>query len=184
MKHSIYIIILLLFVSSCTTPKARKPISRKTSTFIEKSIKRNKAINKMEENFFKEMMNRDTINTYLSSSNGFWYYYNNKIDADIKTPIKGNEVVINYEIRDVQNNIIYTKNELGSKDQPVEGDRTYKIDSEDFITGIQEGIKLMKEGETITFLFPSNKVFGVSGFQDRIATNQPLIIEVYLKSIK
>lgn len=182
MKYSLYIIIIF-FVYSCSTPKARKPVSHKTSTFIKKSIERNKAINKMDEAFFKKMIKIDTLHSYLTSPNGFWYYYNTKVEANTKMPVKGNEVVINYEIRDIENNIIYSKNELGSKDQKLVGDRTYKVDGEDFITGLQEGIKLMKEEETVTFLFPSNKVFGVSGFRDRIASNQPLIIEVYLKSI-
>ena len=183
MKYSILIIIIFSIIS-CSSPKPRKPISRSTSTFLKESIERNKTINKIEEDFFRKMMQNDTVNKYYNSDNGFWYFYNNKVTDNTIFPKKGNEVIINYEIRDVNNTIIYAKEELGTKNQNAPGDRLYKVDREEFITGLQEGIKLMHKGEVVTFLFPSFKVFGVSGFQDRIAPNQPLIIQVYLKEIK
>jgi gliding motility-associated peptidyl-prolyl isomerase len=182
MKYSLIIILVFVFVS-CSGPKPRKPISKSNNSFIKKSIERNKLINKIEEDFFKNKMQQDTINKYYNSNNGFWYYYNKKSSNNTAFPKKGDEVVINYSIKDVYNKLIYNMEELGSKDQPIIGDRTYKIDAEDFITGIQEGIKFMKVEEQVTFLFPSNKVFGATGFRDRIKPNQPLIITVFLKQI-
>lgn len=182
MRYSV-LIILVFVMAACSSPKPRKPISRSTSTFIEESIARNKTINKLEEDFFKKMMKNDTLHSYKASNSGFWYYIEKQIDTTSGFPVKGNLVVINYEIKDVNNNILYNKEELGTKNQKAVGDRLYKIDGEEFITGLQEGIKLMRLGETATFLFPSNKVFGPSGFQDRIKPNQPLIITVFLKEI-
>jgi len=169
---------------SCSSPKPRKPISRSTSTFLKESITRNKAINKMQEDFFRKMMKKDSLHNYKASNTGFWYRIDTQKDTTNNFPVRGNEVVINYEIKDINNSIIYSKEELGSKNQKEIGDRLYKVDGEEFITGLQDGIKLMRLGETVTFLFPSNKVFGASGFQDRIKPNQPLIITVYLKEIK
>lgn len=183
MKYSIIILLLMSF-ASCSSPKARKPISRTNSTtFIEKSIKRNKALIKLEETLFERIIAKDTSHTYITSPNGFWYYYNQKINQEGAKPKVGDEVIFNYEIRDVKNNIIYKKEELGSRNQVEKEDRILKIDGEEFITGMHEGLKLMKQGEKVTFLFPSNKVFGVTGFQDRITPNQSLIIEVLLKKI-
>ncbi len=182
MRNSI-LIIILLGILSCSSPKARKPISRTTSTFLNESIERNKKLNKIEEDFFKELMQKDSLHNYKKSNTGFWYFTKNLKDTLKIMPKKGDHVIINYEIKDVFNNIIYSKEELGSREQQIKGDRLYKIDGEEFITGLQEGIKLMHLGETTTFLFPSNKVFGVTGFQDRIAPNQPLIITVFLKEI-
>lgn len=190
MRHSIYIIIgVILF--SCSSPKARKPVSQSNSkSFIEASIKRNKALIKMEEELFETIIRKDTLHTYTTSPNGFWYYYNHKIEDVTVRPKSGDNVVFNYEIRDVKNNVIFTKEALGdrvSKDlsagKTKKGDRTLHIDGEEFLTGMQEGLKLMKEGEKVTFLFPSNKVFGATGFRDKITPNQSLIIEVYLKKI-
>ena len=40
----------------------------------------------------------------------------------------------------------------------------------------------MKVGETVTFLFPSHKAFGYSGYQ-KINSNEPLIYTVTLQKI-
>jgi FKBP-type peptidyl-prolyl cis-trans isomerase len=41
----------------------------------------------------------------------------------------------------------------------------------------------MHVGETAVLFLPSNKAFGVTGFEDYIKPNQPIVIEVYLKKI-
>ncbi len=183
MKHKIYIILLLLHFS-CSSPKPRKPVSQsKSNSFMEASIKRNKALVKMEEALFKRIIKKDTLHHYISSPNGFWYYYNHKIDSLKVTPKAGDELTFNYEIRDVKNTVIFPKEALGSRGQVEKGDRILHLETEEFLTGVQEGLKLMKQGERVTFLFPSNKVFGATGYGSKISPNQSLIIEVYLKKI-
>jgi len=183
MKYSFYILILLAFFA-CEKTVIRKPISgSNTRNFMEVSIALHKGINKLEEDVFKKMMQKDSLHTYKKSNAGFWYYVSKQIDTTSNYPKHGDEVVINYEIKSLDNKVIYKKEELGTKGQGNPADRLYKVDGEDFIKGIQEGVKLMKLGETAVFLFPSDQVFGSKGFQDRIAPNQALIIEVYLKKI-
>ena len=53
------------------------------------------------------------------------------------------------------------------------------VDKEELISGLQDGIKLLKEGEVVTFLFPSYKAYGYIG-SDRVEKNQPLVYEVEL----
>ena len=43
--------------------------------------------------------------------------------------------------------------------------------------------ELMKEGETVTFIFPSHKAFGYYGDKGKIGTNIPIITEVTLHKI-
>jgi FKBP-type peptidyl-prolyl cis-trans isomerase len=50
--------------------------------------------------------------------------------------------------------------------------------------GLRDGIKLMNEGEKVTFLFPSHMGYGYHGDNNRIGTNQPLICTVTLNDIK
>jgi gliding motility-associated peptidyl-prolyl isomerase len=92
----------------------------------------------------------------------------------MKFPVKGDEVVYTYEIRDVNDQILYTKEELG--------ERNYLVDRQELISGLQDGLKLMKEGEEVVFLFPSHKAYGYSGYQ-KIAGNQPLIYTIELIKI-
>ena len=50
--------------------------------------------------------------------------------------------------------------------------------------GLRDGIKLMKKGETITFLFPSHMGYGYHGDNEKIGSNEPLMCTVTLNGIK
>jgi len=173
MKYSIYLLLILLMIS-CAEPKPRKPVVQKTTTFLKESIERNKKINKFEENRFLALIKKDSVNDYITSPNGFWYYYNIKDSISTKLPVRGDQVIFEYEIKNLADEIIYSKEELGERD--------YLVDKQELTTGLQDGIKLMKQGEEVTFLFPSYKAYGYSGYK-KIASNQSLIYKVYLKKI-
>ena len=57
------------------------------------------------------------------------------------------------------------------------------MDQEEIFTGLREGLKLMKPGETVTFLFPSQKAYGYYGDKNKIGTSTPVICEVTVNSI-
>lgn len=166
--------VLLMLISSCSSPEPRKPIIRKTSSFMSESVQRNRLLNNVEEEKFRQKMERDSINDYINSEYGFWYYYKIKDTLNNKLATTGDEVIFSYEVRSFNDSIIYSKEELG--------DRNYLVDKEELITGLQEGIKLMKEGEVVVFLFPSYKAYGYTG-NERIKSNEPLIYTVNLKKI-
>jgi gliding motility-associated peptidyl-prolyl isomerase len=174
MKNKLILLVITVFVLSCTKTIPRKPVIRNSSTFLNESVKRNKIINKLDETAFLELIKKDSIHTYLSSANGFWYYYVNKNSASTKLPTKGDEVIYSYTIKDINSQVLYTEEDLGV--------RNYLIDKQELITGLQDGLKLMKEDEIVTFLFPSHKAYGYSGYQ-KIGSNQPLIYTVKLKKI-
>jgi len=174
MKIKIIAFIIILSFVSCNNPEPRKPVVRKSSTFLKESIERNKAINKLEEDAFLDLMKNDSTHNFISSANGFWYYYINKYSLSTELPKTGDEVFYSYEIKDINNEVLYTEIELG--------DRSYLVDKQELITGLQDGLKLMKEGEVVTFLFPSHKAYGYSGYQ-KIGTNQPLIYTVTVNKI-
>ena len=169
---------------SCSKPTVRKPIiHNSTTSHFEDLIKLNQELLKQEVKTITKIIQKDTVHNYITSPYGFWYYYNKKnVEKKIK-PISGDEVVINYEIRNLENTILIAEDELGTDRQSNKKDRLLKIDREDFILGLQEGIKLMQLGEEVTFLLPSNKAFGVTGLPNRIAPNEALIIKVKLKRI-
>ena len=166
--------VILMLISSCSSPEPRKPIIRKTSSFMSESVQRNRLLNNVEEEKFRQKMERDSINDYINSEYGFWYYYKIKDTLNNKLATTGDEVIFSYEVRSFNDSIIYSKEELG--------DRNYLVDKEELITGLQEGIKLMKEGEVVVFLFPSYKAYGYTG-NERIKSNEPLIYTVNLKKI-
>ncbi|TDU34340.1 protein involved in gliding motility GldI [Gelidibacter sediminis] len=169
------IFILALGISSCKSPEARRPISQKTGSFIKISAERNKKLNAAETERIQNIIKSDTSKTYIASESGFWYYYNTKVDKDTITPSFGDIVNFDYDVKDFNGNAIYSDEDI----QP----RDYAMDQEELFTGLREGLKLMKPGETVTFLFPSQKAYGYYGDKKKIGTNTPVICEVTVNSI-
>ena len=175
MMNKLLTIAILLLVFGCKTPEARRPVSVKTGSFIDASIERNKKLNANEKAFIENLMKQQEID-YIASENGFWYYYNNKIEIDtLKTPSFGDIVNYNYNVKNLNGSLIYSREVIKTQ--------TYAMDKQELFTGLREGLKLMKTGETVTFLFPSQKAYGYYGDDNKIGRNTPLICEVTVNSI-
>ena len=171
--NSIIIISLLIF--SCSNPEPRKPILRKSSSFLQESIERNKVINKIEEKALFDYMKNDSTNQYIASENGFWYYYQKRNTSKAQhISVKGDIILYTYQIKDVNGKLVYSEAEIGN--------RSYHVDKQEIIAGLHDGLKLLKEGEQVTFLFPSHKAYGYAGYK-KINGNQPLIFTVKIKKI-
>ena len=95
-----------------------------------------------------------------------------------QAPKVGDLVLFNYNIAAITGNELVSKEELGNAVTQIDQSNP------DIITGIREGLKLMKEGETMTFLFPSYKAYGYYGFEDKIPSNIPVRSTVTLLEIK
>jgi gliding motility-associated peptidyl-prolyl isomerase len=175
MKKIISLILLMMLCFACKSPEARRPISIKTGSFIDKSVARNKQLNQEERNKIEGIISSNPEINYLASDNGFWYYYNTKVEDDTITPVFGNLVNFSYNIKDLNGRTIYSAEELKTRD--------YAVDQEELFSGLREGIKLMKTGETVTFLFPSEIAYGYYGDSNHIGTNTPLICKVTINTI-
>lgn len=175
MRAFLLILIPALCISSCKPPEARQPISQKTGSFIKISAERNKKLNADEIKQIEEIIQKDTTKTYFASESGFWYYYNKKVEKDTITPSFGDIVNFDYNVKDFNGHAIYSDEEIHPRD--------YAMDQEEIFTGLREGLKLMKPGETVTFLFPSQKAYGYYGDQNKIGTNTPVICKVTVNSI-
>ncbi|APG59089.1 gliding motility-associated peptidyl-prolyl isomerase GldI [Christiangramia salexigens] len=171
------IILLILIVSACKSPEARYPVSRSSGSYIDESVALNKKMIAKEEDQIKKLMANDPDTEYLSSSDGFWYYYNDKVEDSIhETPEFGDIVVFDYTISTLDGDPIYDIGEKPTKE--------YAIDKEKLFTGLRQGLKLMREGETVTFLFPSHKAYGYYGDRNKIGSNVPITAKVTLRDIK
>ena len=175
MKYSLFFV--FLYFLSCSVPQARRPINPKPSaTIFQKNIAATKKIVELEEAEILKHIKNDSLNVYKISPNGFWYTYVHQIKEDLVTPKTGDIVKLTYDIRDLSDIILYSKETLGIKN--------YVVDKEDFISGIQKGIKLMKVGETIIFVIPSYNAFGISGDGNKIGINKTIKSKVTLLNIK
>lgn len=169
---------IFIIVASCKSPEARYPVSQKSGSYIDESVARNKKLVAKEEEYIKAIIQKDSANDYEASADGFWYYYNTKVADSVTTqhPEFGDLVTFDYSISTVDGDPIYVEGE-----KPTQ---TYAMDQENLFSGLRQGLKLMKEGETVTFLFPSYKAFGYYGDKNKIGTNVPLTAKVSLHSIE
>ena len=176
-KITLFLLFTLFLVSSCSQQQARKPISQSSGTFMKESIARNKKLVASEEDKIVAIMKSNPNINYIASKKGYWYYYETKNNNDVMSPKKGYIAYFDYEISDLNNNIIYSQLELRPQIYTVDKDQ--KI-----ISGLRDGIKLMHKNEKITFLFPSHLAFGYHGDDRRIGINEPIICTVTLNDIK
>ncbi|MCH4824336.1 gliding motility-associated peptidyl-prolyl isomerase GldI [Gramella lutea] len=172
------VIFLLILAASCKSPEARYPVSQNSGSYIDESVERNKEMIAQEEDYIKKVMGENVDTEYLSSADGFWYYYNEKStdSTNTRTPDFGDVVVFDYSISSIEGKSIYAKGEKPTQE--------YTMDKEKLFTGLRQGLKLMKEGETVTFLFPSHKAFGYYGDKEKIGSNTPITARVTLHEIK
>ncbi len=175
MRKFILPVLGILLIFSCKSPEARRPVTHKSGSYIKESIERNKKIVAAEEELIMRIIEEDSTQNYISSPNGFWYYYNEKDTVSTRTPDFGDVVEFDYNLQTLDGRTIYSREELPT--------RTYAMDKEKLFSGLREGLKLMKAGETVTFLFPSHKAYGYYGDKNKIGKNVPVISTVTLNKI-
>jgi len=168
---------LIILFASCknNNQAAREPVQHQKSHIDMESVRHNQALNRREEAYISKMIAQDSVHHYIDSGHGFWYYYLKQNQKSKETPKAGDKVSLNYEIKDLSGNIIYSFDEIGNK--------TYRVDHENYFRGFREAVKLLKEGESAVFIFPSNAAYGFHGDEKKIGTNVPLIVELKINKI-
>jgi len=174
MKNNFIIVFLAIAFFSCGQNVPRKPIVRKTSSFLKESISFNKSLIAEEEKAFESYKSNDSLNSYITSTNGFSYKIEKKSTSNY-FPKFGDNLSFTYDVYNLRDEIIYSSKEIGIQ--------KYYVDQQEIVEGLRNGLKLMNEGDVVTFLFPSHKVFGYLGDQKKIEINQPLIYKVQLNKI-
>ncbi len=175
MKYLFFLFVICLTFISCNKLKPRKPVSVKSGSYISESVILNKKIKAREEALINTIIEKDTLHTYLNSGNGFWYYYEKKDSIPAITPMFGDIVNFDFNIKQINGQLVYSKKELGN--------RTYKIDKEELFYGLREGLKILQAGESAIFLIPSHLAYGYYGDTKKIKANTPIITEVTVNSI-
>ncbi len=166
MRYSVFIILMTLLLIGCEGPKPRHPVKRNTGSSIKASIERSKKILAQEEKLIQEIIAKDSLQTYLQSASGSWYFYTKKNESDGYTAQPDDRVTLTYNILSFDNDTIYSIDDIGVF--------KYKVDKQELFPGLRSAVKLLKENETATFLFPSSLGYGYQGDHDKIGVNMPL----------
>lgn len=173
----LFVFIAMISLGACKSPEARYPVSQNSGSYISESIAKNQELLEKEVTKIEAIIKEDSTREYKPSQNGFWYVYNKKTTDSTNKPNPefGDIVEFDFSISTLDNRAIYVEGEKGTK--------TYAIDQEKLFSGLRQGLKLMKEGETVTFLFPSYKAYGYYGDKNKIGRNLPIKTKVTLNKV-
>lgn len=169
--------LLLFLVVACKQPIPRKPVFISSHNVNKTSVERNKKLLELEEHLIEQLILKDTTNSYIRSSNGFWYYKSLvNLDTKVQKVKSGETVDFKYRIRDINNTIIY--------DQNWTSIQTTVLDKEKLFTGLRSAIKELTEKERGLFYLPSFLGYGYKGDLDKIGPNEILILELEILAKK
>lgn len=174
MRASIFFL-CFVFLYSCKELEPRKPVNLPKKSELQQSIELNKQLFGYEQELIEQYIKLDTLYSYTNSHKGFWYSYIHKKDKGV-TPVKGNTVTFEQEILALDGAVLYDKDRIGQ--------RKYVVDKEHIMKGLKEGIKLMKVGEEMKFIFSSFVAFRMNGDNEGIIReNEPIICKLKLIEI-
>jgi gliding motility-associated peptidyl-prolyl isomerase len=172
----LYLSFAILSFLGCKGPEARRPIKVKSGSYFKESIERNKQLLASEEKLIKQIIDKDSLHLYEHSANGSWYYYEAKNDNSDYYPKTDDLVTLSYNLISLSNDTIYAMDEIGVQ--------SYKVDKQDVFPGLRSSVKLLKEHEKATFLFPSSLAYGYHGDDHKIGVNVPLKATISILKIE
>ena len=175
MKPSNLILSLMISASflACAQPEPRKPVQKRSGSFMEDSAQRNKALYSKEEteilNFIKT---QDSLRSYRQSESGFWYAIDPQGANTSATAKTGDTVIFSYTVYDLMLNELISAKENGWIE--------YQVDQshQELISGVREGLKLTKSRESIRLLIPSVMAYGYRGVPGVIQSNTPVLVDL------
>lgn len=174
MKIFYYILISSAFLS-CKTVEARKPLQQNSGQFMDESVQRNKDLNAREYAKINALIESSEM-TFQRSDYGFWYSNNKPNNTSDYTPKFGDAITYSYSVKHLDGTWIYPPENIQKQ--------TYYVDQENLFAGLREGLKLMKQQENMTFIFPSQLAFGYYGDDNQIGANTPVVYNVTVHNIK
>lgn len=175
MRTLAILFVFIITIGCSQHQQARKPISHSSGTFLRESAERNIKLVAGEEARIDSIIKSNPTIKFLTSQKGYWYYYEVRNEKDTLRPKKGDLVYFDYDVKDLDGNVIYSEVQL----RPQE----YLVDKQNIMMGLRDGIKLMRKNERVTFLFPSHMAYGYHGDDKRIGHNVPLMCTVTLNDI-
>ena len=164
--RTIGLFFLLIFFLSCTHIEPRLPLNKGKQIFLNSSALRNKQMLVNEELLLIKSAKQDSLLSYEKSESGYLFAFKQRATSNVQLPQKGDQVRFQYQIEDLEKNIIYDKEKLGLVN--------YSIDEEDLLPALREALKIMRPNEVAVFLFPSYLCYSYQGDGDKIGINQPL----------
>lgn len=170
----IRLIILSIFLfTACKSKVVQYPVNYDKDEFMKFSQDRNKQILEEDNQLIQNYIDSTGIK-FNKTNFGFWIS-NSAVYTETMAKA-GDYVKYEYEVRDFENNLVYSKKEIGVKDAV--------LGKEDLPRGLHVTLQLIEEGDSATALYPSFLAYGGYGDRDKVGGNEPLVFKVKILDIK
>ena len=164
----------LVFCSICSCSGSQnRQQNRGSNVPLETLIQRNKKIVSDEQKKIEKFI-KDKNLTMIRTETGLWYKILNEGTGEKIE--KGRIVTLNYSIKLLDESLMYSSDDSGSKE--------FLVGQGGVETGLEEGILMLKNGSKALFIMPSHLAYGLIGDDDKIVSRQILLYEVEVIRVK
>ncbi len=175
LKNFVLLIISSLFVvllAQCSNSGKNKSIGD-PAQLKENLIEANKAVVETESSQIDDFIDRHHWPMTETSTGLRYYIY--KHGKGLQAA-RGSLVVIYYTISLLTGDTVYTSD----KDGPLR----FEVGKGQVISGLEEGILLLKQGDRAKFIIPSHLAYGLIGDQKKIREKASLVYDIELLQVK
>jgi len=167
------IILFLIVLASCSNQQQQNEQRINRKQIEETLLEANKQAVKVEDRQIEDYIRRKEWKMQKTGTGlRYWIYES----GNGERPVQGNIVVLEYSVRLLNGDLIYTSENLGFKE--------FEIGKGGVEAGLEEGILLMGKGDRAKFILPSHLAFGLTGDQNKIPPKATLIYDIKLLKIK
>jgi gliding motility-associated peptidyl-prolyl isomerase len=162
------ITLLLLLIAGCDNqPEKKKNID--PDAYEKPLMEANKAVVRTEKQHIDDFLRRYKWDMTETGSGLQYIIYEEGNGPAVR---KGQLAVLEYTVKLITGDIIYTSDDLG----PME----FTVGKAEVISGLEEGILLLHVGDKAKFIIPSHLAYGLLGDEDRIPGKATLIYDIEL----
>lgn len=107
---------------------------------------------------------------------GLRYHIYNGRDTTCRTADTEQTVRLDYRVELLDSTLCYSSEKSGPQ--------SFVVDHDDVESGLHEGVKLLCEGDSALLIMPSFLAHGLTGDQQKVPSNSPIVYRVKIRSVK
>lgn len=170
---NIFCILIVFLIVSCEGNVIQYPVNYDKDEFMKFSRERGKLILEEDNELIQNYIDSLGIN-FHKTNYGFWISNSGEITPTMAKV--GDFVQYEYEVIDFDNNLIYSKSEIGVQDAV--------LGKVDLPRGLHSSLQMIEKGDSAFALLPSFLAYGGYGDRNKIGGDIPLIFKIKMLDIK
>lgn len=168
-----FLLLICMAILSCKEKQHKLETRKDLQELKEPLIKANQFLLRNEDARIEAFINRHQwVMQKTKTGLRYWIYqHNNGVIA-----LDGKTVALEYTVHLLNGESLYSSK--------TEGPMILVLGKDKIITGLEEGIFLMQEGDKAKFIIPSHLGFGLAGDDKKVPKKATLVYDLSLISVK